>query len=112
MRWLRNMRNWMDWLIRDIRRKIVVCPALEAAFETVLERPEQILGEQRGDKNWFYAFHVPEVECVGKVKVRIRYEFGVKASIATTNERTKCGQFVPGAMAQPITQYDGNTLES
>ena len=48
----------------------------------------------------------------GKGKARTRYEFGVKTSIATTNERTKGGQFVLGARALPGNPYDGHTLES
>ncbi len=42
----------------------------------------------------------------------IRYEFGVKTSIATTNERCKGGQFVLCAMALPGTPYDGHTLKT
>ena len=38
---------------------------------------------------------------IGKGKARTRYEFGVKASIATTNERCKGGKFVLGAKAPP-----------
>jgi len=110
MGWIRKMRTWLGRLIRDIRRKIAGNPTLEAAFETVLTRAGQIQGQQRGDKNKLYAFHAPEVECIGKGKARTRYEFGVKTSIATTNERTKGGQFVLGAMALPGTPYDGHTL--
>ena len=46
----------------------------------------------------------------GKGKARTRYEFGCKTSIATTNERTKGGQFVLGAMALPGNPYDGHSL--
>jgi IS5 family transposase len=38
---------------------------------------------QRGYK--LYSFHAPEVECIGKGKASAPYEFGVKASIVTTN---------------------------
>ena len=54
--------------------------------------------------------HAPEVECIGKGKAWTRYEFGVKASIATTNEHCKCGQFVLSAMALPGNPYDGHSL--
>lgn len=109
-RWLRTMRTWLGRLIRDIRRKIGGDPALEAAFATVLERAERILDQQPGDKNKLYALHAPEVECIGKGKARTRYEFGCKTSIATTNERTKGGQFVLGAMSLPGNPYDGHSL--
>jgi len=110
LRWIKKMRTWLGRLIRDIRRKIAGDPTLEAAFATVLERAERILGQQPGDKNKLYAFHAPEVECIGKGKARTRYEFGCKTSIATTNERTKGGQFVLGAMALPGNPYDGHSL--
>jgi hypothetical protein len=44
---------------------------------------------------------VPEVECIGKGKANARYEFGLKASIVTTNARAPCGQFVLHAKALP-----------
>ncbi len=110
LRWLRNMRTWLGRLTRDIRRKIAGDPGLEAAFATVLERAERVLGQKPGDKKKLYALHAPEVECIGKGKARTRYEFGCKTSIATTNERCKGGQFVLGAMSLPGNPYDGHSL--
>jgi IS5 family transposase len=110
LRWLRKMRTWLGRLIRDIRRRIAGDPALEAAFETALKRAEQVLTQAQKDKGKLYALHAPEVECIGKGKARTRYEFGVKASFATTNERCKGGQFVLGARALPGSPYDGHTL--
>ena len=66
------MRTWLGRLTRDIRRKIAGDPVLEAAFATVLERAERILSQQPGGKNKLYAFHAPEVECIGKGKARTR----------------------------------------
>ena len=110
LRWIRKMRTWLGRLIRDIKRKIATNPTLEAAFKVALERAEKILGQKPGDKNKLYALHAPEVECIGKGKARTRYEFGVKTSIATTNERTRGGQFVLGAQALPGNPYDGHSL--
>lgn len=100
-RWVRKMRTWLGRLIRDIKRKIAGNADLEIAFEIALERAEKIHTQQPGDKDKLYALHAPEVDCIGKGKARTRYEFGVKTSIATTNERCKGGQFVLGAMALP-----------
>ena len=111
LRWIRKMRTWLGRLIRDIRRKVAGDPALEAAFAMTLERAQRILDQQPGDKHKLYALHAPEVECIGKGKARTRYEFGVKTSIATTNERTRGGQFVLGAHALPGNPYDGHTLQ-
>lgn len=104
------MRTWLGRLIRDIRRKIGSDQTPETAFATVLERAERILGQQSGGKDKLYAFHAPEVECIGKGKARTRYEFGCKTSIATRNERWKDGQFVLGVMSLPGNPYDGHSL--
>lgn len=57
-----------------------------------------------------YSLHALEVECIGKGKAHKPYEFGVKASIATTLKRSKGGQFVLHAKALPGNPYDGHTL--
>jgi IS5 family transposase len=50
------------------------------------------------------------VECISKGKANAPYEFGVKASIVTTNGRAPGGQFVLHAKALPGNPYDGHTL--
>jgi len=50
------------------------------------------------------------VECIGKGKASAPYEFGVKASIVSTNARAPGGQFVLQAKALPGNPYDGHTL--
>ena len=50
------------------------------------------------------------MECIGKSKSHKPYEFGVKASIATTLKRCKGGQFAIHAKALPGRPYDGHTL--
>ena len=70
----------------------------------VLERERR----QRGRK--VYSLHAPEVECIGKGKASAPYEFGVKASIVTSNSRAPGGQFVLHARALPGNPYDGHTL--
>jgi IS5 family transposase len=107
---LRFMRTRLGRLIRDIERKIADDPVRLKALASVLERARTIHGQHPGDTGKLYAFHAPEVECIGKGKARTRYEFGVKASFATTNERCKGGQFVLGAMSLPGNPYDGHTL--
>lgn len=110
LRWIAKMRTWLGRLTRDIERKIAGDTALELEFKTPLERAQRILGQQPGDRNKLYALHAPEVECIGKGKARARYEFGVKTSIATTNERAKGGQFVIGIQSLSGAPYDGHTL--
>jgi len=110
MRWVRKMRTWLGRLDRDIGRKIAGNAALEAAFSVARERVARVLTQKAGDANKLYALHAPEVECIAKGKARIRYEFGVKTSIAVTNARTAGGQFIIGCQALPGSPYDGHTL--
>ena len=82
-----------------------------AAFALPLGRATQIRSQQQRQRGWkLYSFHAPEVECIGKGKASAPYEFGVKASIVTTNRRAPGGQFVLHAKALPGNPYDGHTL--
>ena len=108
---LRILRTRLGRIIRDIRRKIVGTAELEATFAWPLSCASQIRSQQQRQRGWkLYSFHAPEVECIGKGKASAPYEFGVKASIATTNARAPGGQFVLHAKALPGNPYDGHTL--
>jgi transposase, IS5 family len=110
-RQLRLLRSRLGRIIRDIHRKIEGQPALEEAFALPLGRASQIRSQQQRQRGWkLYSFHAPEVECIGKGKASAPYEFGVKASIVTTNRRAPGGQFVLHAKALPDNPYDGHTL--
>jgi len=108
---LRLLRTRLGRVIRDVRRKIAGRPEIEATFEKPLARADQIRSQQQRQRGWkLYSFHAPEVECIGKGKASAPYEFGVKASIVTTNARAPGGQFVLHAKALPGNPYDGHTL--
>jgi transposase, IS5 family len=110
-RQLRLLRTRLGRIIRDIRRNIGGKADLEAVFEWPLTRANQIRSQQQRQRGWkLYSFHAPEVECIGKGKASAPYEFGVKASIVTTNARAPGGQFVLHAKALPGNPYDGHTL--
>src|SRR5215472_688255 len=110
-RQLRLLRTRLGRIIRDIRRNIGGKADLEAVFEWPLTRANQIRSQQQRQRGWkLYSFHAPEVECIGKGKASAPYEFGVKASIVTTNARAPGGQFVLHASALPGNPYDGHTL--
>ncbi len=103
----RKLRTILGRVIRDIERKggdLVNLPPLSS----LLEIAKRIHTQQRTDKNKVYSVHAPEVECIAKGKVHKRYEFGVKASIATTSK----GGWHVGAMSLPGRPYDGHTLAS
>jgi transposase, IS5 family len=110
---LRILRTRLGRLVRDIRRKIAGREDREAALAWPLSRADQIRSQQQRQRGWkLYSFHAPEVECIGKGKARAPYEFGVKASIVTTNARAPGGQFVLHAKALPGNPYDGHTLRA
>src|SRR5689334_22618427 len=110
-RQLRLLRTRLGRIIRDIRRNIGGKADLEAIFEAPLARATQIRSQQQRQRGWkLYSFHAPEVECIGKGKASAPYEFGVKASIVTTNGRAPGGLFVLHAKALPGNPYDVHTL--
>src|SRR5260221_10105461 len=110
-RQLRLLRSRLGRIIRDIRRKIAGRPELAAVFEAPLARAAQIRSQQPRQRGWkLYSFHAPQVECIGKGKASAPYEFGVKASVVTTNARAPGGQFVLHARTLPGNPYDGHTL--
>src|SRR5476651_1340793 len=110
-RQLRILRTRLGRLIRDIRRNIGSQEHFATAFEAPLARANQIRSQQQRQRGWkLYSFHAPETECIGKGKASAPYEFGVKASIVTTNARAPGGQFVLHAKSLPGSPYDGHTL--
>ena len=109
---IKFLRTRLGRLIRDIGRKIDGDNDLQEAFAVALSRASQIRGQKHRQRGWkLYSWHAPESECIGKGKARTPYEFGVKASLTTTNKRCKDGQFILHAKALPGNPYDGHTLK-
>ena len=105
------LRTRLGRIIRDIRRRIVGKAELEAVFAWPLSCASQIRSQQQRQRGWkLYSFHAPEVECIGKGKASAPYEFGVKASIVSTNARAPGGRFVLHAKVLPGNPYDGHTI--
>lgn len=103
---VRRLRTYLGRVVRDIRRKTDGDGDLEAVFAEELGKAERLPAQERDSKNKLYSLHAPEVECISKGKAHKRYEFGVKAAIATTNK----SNFVVGGTALPGNPYDGHTL--
>ena len=104
---VKRLHTYLGRVVRDIERKTAGNAARQAVFADELALAKRLLAQQKQDKNKLYSLHAPEVECISKGKVAKRYEFGVKASIATTNK----SNFVVGGMALPDSPYDGHTLK-
>jgi IS5 family transposase len=108
---LRKLKTYAGRVIRDIGRKTADNDPLREVFVRPLYLAGRVLEQnrhQRGRK--VYSLHAPEVECIGKGKAHRPYEFGVKASVATTLHRSRGGQFVTHVAALPGNPYDGHTL--
>ena len=111
-RQLKFLRTRLGRIIRDISRQIMDKPELQTRFAPLLDLAVKVRHQdhrQRGPK--VYSLHAPEVECIGKGKVRAPYEFGCKVSIATPVTSPKGGQFVLHAKALHGNPYDGATLK-
>ena len=105
---LKKLRIRVGRVVRDIERQLVgQSENIKAAFSDALEMATRLLNQKRNSKNKLYSIHAPETECISKGKAHKRYEFGVKASFATTNDPG----YVVGARSYPGNPYDGHTLE-
>jgi IS5 family transposase len=110
---LRKLKTYLGRTIRDIARQIKGHEALEAAFKRPLWLATRVLTQkQRQEGRKVYSLHAPEVECIGKGKAHKPYEFGVKATVATTLRHSRGGQFAIHAASLPGSPYDGHTLAS
>ena len=98
-RQLRLLRSRLGRITCDIRRKIAGRPEFEATFEGPLAQAAQIRSQQQRQRGWkLYSFHAPEVECIGKDKVRRPSQFspgnsGAGASALSIGGQ---GQWCPG----------------
>jgi transposase, IS5 family len=114
-RQLKFMRVRLRRLIRDVRRKMELVPALSERtvkrLASVLDRAWHIAHQKRGDKGYLYSWHATEAECISKGKARAPYEFGCKVSIATNLHPAKGGHFILHARALHGNPYDGHTLK-
>lgn len=102
--------NYLGRVLRDIERAIAINPSLSETFEEDLRKARMIYAQSANRKvqEKIYSWHAPETECIAKGKAHKRYEFGCKASIASTNK----SNFIVAAKAHHGRPYDGHTLGS
>jgi IS5 family transposase len=104
---IKRLKVYLGRVVRDLKRKLDEYPVFVPNQITVLlAKADRLLSQQRDSKHKLYAVHAPEVECIAKGKVAKKYEFGVKVSVAVTNQ----SNFVVGMSALPGNPYDGHTL--
>ena len=100
----RKLRTKLGRVIREILRQQ---PAPTGVLQQLLTTAQRIHAQQPTDKNKVYSVHEPAVCCIAKGKAGKKYEFGNKASVATTSK----GGWLLGAMSRPGNPYDGHTLD-
>ncbi len=107
---IKEVRNYLGRVMRNIQSAADRGRMLSPAFEEALGKAEIIYNQTLNPKSKtkLYSWHAPEVECITKGKAHKKYEFGCKASYATTNK----SNFIIGAMALHGKPYDGHTLKS
>jgi IS5 family transposase len=104
----RQLKTILGRVLRDIQRK---APAIQGQIadeplRELVALAERLLAQTRTSKHKLYSVHAPEVECIAKGKAHKRYEFGCKASVATTSK----SNWIVGAHALHGNPYDGHTL--
>lgn len=104
----RQLKTILGRVLRDIQRKAGKIPGqiADEPLRELVTLAERLLEQTRTSKNKLYSVHAPEVECIAKGKAHKRYEFGCKASVATTSK----SNWVVGTHALDGNPYDGHTL--
>jgi IS5 family transposase len=105
---LRTPKGYAGGVLRDLRRhlrSIPEGPLRERACDALAPTSQPPSQPARGGGR-LHARREPEVDRISKGKARVRYEFGCKASVATTVD----GGFVVGMLAMPGNPHDGHTL--
>jgi IS5 family transposase len=104
----RQLKTILGRVVRDIRRKAAKIHGqiADEPMRELVALAERLLEQTRTSKNKVYSVHAPEVECIAKGKAHKRYEFGCKASVATTSR----SNWIVGAHALHGNPYDGHTL--
>ena len=104
----RKLKTILGRVVRDIERKASKTrgQSSDEPLRELLALAHRLLVQERDSKHKIYSVHAPEVECIAKGKAHKRYEFGCKASVATTSK----SNWIVGAHALHGNPYDGHTL--
>jgi len=99
----RKLRTNLGRVIREIQRQ-----GVPASLQALLDTSRRIHTQKRTDKHKVYSVHEPQIACIAKGKAGRKYEFGQKASVASTSK----GGWLLGALSLPGNPYDGHTLKA
>lgn len=103
---MKRIRAIAKIIMRDIERKMdnKILAEYQSKFDFYLK----VLSQEKSDKNKAYSLHEIDAYAINKGKDHKGYEFGTKASIATTKE----SGIIVGAVAHKINIHDSKTLPS
>lgn len=102
---LKRLRTIAGILIRELRRKLPQFCLFEC-YQRDFLLYERILQQQPKDSHKLYSLHEPQVYCVAKGKDHKQYEYGSKASIASTAQ----GNLIVGVVSHEHNLHDSHTL--
>ena len=103
---MKRIRAIAKILIGDIERKMD--DETQVLYKEKFEFYLKVLAQEKKDKNKFYSLHEVDAYAINKGKDHKGYEFGTKASIATTKE----SGIIVGAVAHKENIHDSKTLPS
>ncbi len=101
----RKIKTIAARLVRELYRKL--SQEKITFYKNDLELFTRVLNQQKDDANKIYSLHEPEVSCIAKGKSHKPYEFGNKASIATTQN----GNIIVAAVSFQGNPHDSKTLD-
>jgi IS5 family transposase len=102
---LKRLRTIARTLIRELRRALPQ-HCLFNCYQRDFLLHEQVLNQQPKDKNKIYSLHEPQVYCIAKGKDHKQYEYGSKASIAST----AASNLIVGVVSHEQNLHDSHTL--
>ena len=103
---VKRLRTIAKALIRELERKL--SPEKLALYAESFAFYQQVLSQQKNDKNKVYSLHEPQVCCIAKGKDHKPYEYGSKVSIVST----KTKGVIIGVKNHEGNMNDSKTLES
>ena len=102
---LKRLRTIAGILMRELRRRLPQHCLFERYQQDFLLY-ERVLKQQPKDTNKIYSLHESQVYCVAKGKDHKQYEYGSKASIASTAR----GNIIVGVVCHEQNLHDNHTL--
>ena len=103
---MKRIRAIAKILMRDVEGKMD--DDTQALYKEKFEFYLKVLAQEKSDKNKFYSLHEVDAYAINKGKDHKGYEFGTKASIATTKE----SGIIVGAVAHKENIHDSKTVSA